>query len=187
MCVNRTTKIHINSFASDSLYLYKYIVFTLFMFIIYNAEVICLSLNGRDSYRYAIASDIVINIVVFSCYGTISDTVQQIKTAMDYLGQGGFIDTSILPVVLWVFLNMVIIGLSVWGFVLLKNDNEQPEVLPGRNAVYTRIYKAFNLYLFMKQYNFQGRYWKPSALSTATVDTKRKRPDGKLYCFINIS
>ena len=51
--------------------------------------------------------------------------------------------------------------------------------------------------LFMKQYNFQGRYWKPSALSelmfffselsTATVDTKRERPDGKLYCFINIS
>ena len=34
-----------------------------------------------------------------------------------------------------------------------------------RNTVYARIYKAHNLYLFMKQYNFQGRYWKPSALS----------------------
>ena len=44
--------------------------------------------------------------------------------------------------------------------------------------------------LFMKQYNFQGRYWKPSALSeltvfselsTATVDTLRKRHTETYY------
>ena len=38
------------------------------------------------------------------------------------------------------------------------------------NVSCSRIYKALKVIeIFMKQYNFQGRYWKPSALSELTV------------------
>ena len=55
----------------------------------------------------------------------------QIETALNIIGQGGYIHISKMPIVLWMFLNIGIIALSVWGLMLLKN--EDMEVTPGRD------------------------------------------------------
>lgn len=110
--------------ALRDLEIYVYVIVIFMIVLLFHAVMVAV-LSAKVSYIYAIASGIVMNIIVFIVYAGIKDAYEDIKMAVMFFGQGDSIILSKAPVIIWLGCSIVAIGLSIAGLVMMMKKTER--------------------------------------------------------------